>query len=365
MKNPKKSILIIGPFPLPISGVSLANQVVYDGLKSNENHVVGKINTSFSSFDEDLGSLNLKKVWFYLKVQLFAYKIFRYDIIYITPGQTFYGVLKYGLFILCATLSRKQIIQHIHGNFIGKQFQQLTGIKKALFKTLMSFTDKGIVLSDSLKPNFRPFITENKIFTLKNFVIEDLFLDDIEIQEKKYDHLQILYLSNLMNEKGIIDVLKAFKELENKGIPYSAKVAGNIDSNNKTKIDILLRDLKYTEYVGVADLKLKRDLFKWSNVFVLPTYYQMEGQPISILEAMGTGNLILTTNHAGIPDIFEEGKNGYYVEKRNPNSIFNQLTCLNQDYSFIRKVGELNIKVAKTKYRISDFLSNFILILEK
>jgi len=31
----------------------------------------------------------------------------------------------------------------------------------------------------------------------------------------------------------------------------------------------------------------------------------MEGQPISILEAMATGNIILTTNHAGIPDIFE------------------------------------------------------------
>ena len=54
---------------------------------------------------------------------------------------------------------------------------------------------------------------------------------------------------------------------------------------------------------------------------MLPTYYKMEGQPISILEAMATGNVILTTRHAGIPDVVTDGKHGRFFEKKNAKSF--------------------------------------------
>ena len=55
------------------------------------------------------------------------------------------------------------------------------------------------------------------------------------------------------------------------------------------------------------------------DIFVLLTRYPNEGQPISILEAMGNGMAIITTNHAGIPDIVKNGENGIVVKK---NEIF-------------------------------------------
>ena len=45
-------------------------------------------------------------------------------------------------------------------------------------------------------------------------------------------------------------------------------------------------------------------------MFILPTRYPNEGQPISILEAMGNAMFIITTDHAGIPDVVQDGKNG-------------------------------------------------------
>lgn len=45
----------------------------------------------------------------------------------------------------------------------------------------------------------------------------------------------------------------------------------------------------------------------------MPTRYPNEGQPISILEAMGNGMFIITTDHAGIPDIVEDGVNGIVI----------------------------------------------------
>lgn len=107
---------------------------------------------------------------FYLKLQVFFLKVWRNDIIYITPGQTFFGVFKYALYVIVASLLGKQIIQHIHGNFLGKQYQMLTGLKKSIFKYIMSKTDKGIVLSDSLKLNFSAFILE-KIFMYSRILL--------------------------------------------------------------------------------------------------------------------------------------------------------------------------------------------------
>ncbi|AZQ43119.1 glycosyltransferase family 4 protein [Nonlabens ponticola] len=353
-----KKILIIGPFPQPTTGVSLANKVVYDQLSRGAAYRVSSINSSFPDFNEKLGAISAKKLWFYLKLQLSFYKVLGKDILYLTPGQTFFGVVKYSLFILMARITGAQIIQHIHGNFLGRQYHMLTGIKKLLFHHLMSQTDKGIVLSDSLKPNFEPFIESEKIYSLKNFVIDELFLPQQVIAKKEYNKLQIVYLSNLMEEKGIFDVLAALKILKEKGISYQARIAGNISSEKTHEFDQLFADLQYTQYVGVVDVQQKKDLLLWSNVFILPTYYSMEGQPISILEAMATGNLCLVTPHSGIPDIFVEAENGFFVEARNPASITNALEKLSSNPDEMSRIGKHNYSRAKKHYRVSHFTDN-------
>ncbi|WP_124979074.1 glycosyltransferase family 4 protein [Nonlabens xiamenensis] len=353
-----KKLLITGPFPLPITGVSLGTQIVYDEFKKKDNYQVQMVNTSYSRFDEKIGKLSLHKAWFYLKLQIFFYKVFRNDIIYITIGQTFYGVLKYALYILSASVANKQIVIHIHGNYLGKQYSELTGIKKRLFHFIMSRTNQGIVSSDSLKDNFRPFIPEDQIFSLKNFTLDELFVSDEVVHAKKYDRLHITYLSNLMLEKGIFELLEALLSLEEENVPYQARIAGNIAPENSDRVMQLLERLEHTEYLGTVDVKEKTDLLTWSNIFILPTFYTMEAQPFAILEAMATGNMIITTPHAGIPDIFRDQINGVYVEKQNADSITSQLKKVAAQPSMIRNYGLHNVKEAREKYRIPQFADN-------
>jgi glycosyltransferase involved in cell wall biosynthesis len=355
-------VLVLGPFPLPITGVSLANQVVVEQLEQHPDYKVDVVNTSFSSFDEKLGSVSFKKIMFYLKFQVFFLKVWRNDILYITPGQTFFGVFKYALYVIVASLLGKQIIQHIHGNFLGKQYQMLTGLKKSMFKYIMSKTDKGIVLSDSLKLNFSAFILEKDIYVLKNFVIDELFLPNKTLESKNYQELRIVYLSNLMEEKGIFDLLEALKILEQQNISYKAKIAGNIAPDNKERAQKYFDVLEHTEYLGVVNVPQKRELFTWSNTFVLPTYYTMEGQPISILEAMATGNLVITTPHAGIPDVFENGVNGYYVVTEQPLTIVDRLEYIANHKEELQTIALHNVKQARNEYPVSKFISNLLVI---
>lgn len=360
-----KKVLLIGPLPKPITGVSLANQVVVENLNKKKGYKVNFVNTAFKKIDENLGGLSIYKVMFYFKLNLYCYKILNSDVVYITPGQTFFGLLKYLLFIVASKILSKELIIHIHGNYVESEYNLLKGIKKKLFKWLLSQTSKGIVLSESLSGNMSPFVHKKKIFVLYNFVQDFLFSDKKIIDNKlTQSKPKIIFLSNLMEEKGIFDLLEALRVLEEKEFEYEAKIAGNLDTTQEKKLQTHMKSLKNTKYIGVVSGKNKKDLLLWANIFILPTFYKMEGQPISILEAMATGNMVITTRHAGIPDIFQNEINGYYVEKNNSKSIVEIILSLDIQSDEFQKILRHNYVVAKKNYRVENFINNIINIFE-
>ena len=161
-----------------------------------------------------------------------------------------------------------------------------------------------------------------------------------------------------MQEKGVFEVLEALKLLEKEGFNFKAKIAGNIDERHKDSIHKYFDSLKNLEYCGVVSGQEKKELLLWGTIFILPTYYAMEGQPISILEAMATGNLILTTKHAGIPDIFEDGVNGYFVEKQNIKSIVAKIKFATFDKFNSDAMRLQNYSIAKREYTVENFIKN-------
>ncbi|HFS67518.1 MAG TPA: glycosyltransferase [Flavobacteriia bacterium] len=355
MKKRKSSVLLIGPMPKPINGVSICNELIVNKL----NHFdIAVIDTANKSFNEKAGSFSLQKVVTGIKPYFKLFKIINKDIIYMTIGQTFYGVLKYYPFFLFSKLLRKEVIIHIHGNYLGKQYTQLNGIKKKFFKHILNKADKGIVLSESLIPNLSPFLAINRIYVLYNFVEENLVNVAIErIQNKDVSQLKIVFLSNLMTEKGILDLLDALQKLTENNIHFTAKIAGNMDANIKDIVTKKINKNPNVNYLGVVRGEEKKELLLNSNVFIFPTYYQMEGQPIAILEAMATGNIVLTTKHAGIPDIFSE-KNGFFIEKKAPEDIYNKLRLLQQHISDYKNMMQDNHRYVKENYKESNFLHN-------
>ena len=123
-------------------------------------------------------------------------------------------------------------------------------------------------------------------------------------------------------------------------------------------------ELEHTDYIGVVNGEAKKNLLAWGNVFVLPTFYKMEGQPISILEAMATKNVVVTTNHAGILDIFKDKVNGFLVHKNNIKSIQDILTYLAKNKSEIRKIATYNKEYFLENFTVNRFKENLIKIIK-
>src|SRR5690554_1436928 len=218
-------ILLIGPMPDPVTGVSFANEVFVKHLKKSQ-YRVDIINAHVGSgVFKSHGSLSFTKIFGFLTTYLSVYKIAFTNVLYLTPGQTFFGVLKYAPFMIIAKLLGKPYVFHLHGNYLGKQYAYLTGLKKIIFNYLISGSSAGIALSESLRQNFSGLLPDNKVFTLVNFV------DDTFLSESKNNisgiNLNCLFLSNLMEDKGTFDFLNALKILKQKNILFSGKVAGN------------------------------------------------------------------------------------------------------------------------------------------
>jgi len=354
-------ILLIGPLPNPVTGVAIANKTLFDNYVQYTNNEIIKINTNYDIDKENIGKFNLSKVINSMKVYKEVYKIKKIDKVYMTIGQTFFGVLKYFPYFLLAKLFKKEIIIHIHGNHLWKEYEQLTGFKKKIFFRILSMSNKGIVSSESLKKNLTPFLQDTQIHTVNNFVEDFLFSS---IMTNEIDRLKIIYMSHLTKEKGILDLLEALILLDNKGINFKARIAGGIDISIQDDIEKLLSKLeKKVDYVGELG-ENRKEFLNWGNIFVLPTYYTMEGQPISIFEAMALGNVIMLTRHAGIPDIFQENINGFYVDKYSPKSISEKLININKNISTIEKIVNHNIVEAKEKYRVKTYVTNLNNIFE-
>jgi len=357
-------ILLIGPLPKPITGVSLANKTLLacfrkKGIQVSAINTISKLGVSSKGGEH----FSLLKVIEFLLIYLKVFKIGFPNIIYCTPGQTFFGVAKYAPFIFYAKLFKIPYVIHLHGNYLGREYSQLVGWKKRVFKKLIAGAAAGIVLSKSLRKNFEGLIPQTCVFEVKNFVNEYIILKNL--QEKSYEQPVFLFLSNLMKEKGIGAFLDALAVLKSENKKFKAFIAGAIETGMKERIEQKLEALKpEAEYLGVVQGKEKRAVLLRSNIFVFPTFYAMEGQPIALLEAMATGNIPVVTAHAGIPDVVSP-ENAVFVEKENVQDLVQQLSVLAGNLKGYKSMAALNLEMIKEAYREEKFSDAVLCILKK
>ena len=151
--------------------------------------------------------------------------------------------------------------------------------------------------------------------------------------EGKYP-LKLLYLSNLIESKGYLDLLEAMNILVNhlhlrvechfcgeflsnpaddelvKSSSHGKKLFFNYINKHNLEDNVFF----HGSIRGEEKIKMLND----SHFFILPTNYNIEGQPVSIIEAIAYGCVVISTNYRAIPDLVIEGKTGYFVPYKDP-----------------------------------------------
>ena len=179
--------------------------------------------------------------------------------------------------------------------------------------------------TDLLSEVFADFFKINNVRTLNNF------RDVVPITNRKKTNpksLRLVFLSRVMREKGIFDLLEAVKELNAKGYNLCLDIYGN---RFISKVDKVLFDSYLNEqirYLGQVEFDSVIDVLSKYDLFVFPTRFIGEGTPGVIAESLIAGTPVLSSNFPQASILLEDGKNSLLYEINNPDDLIKKIKML-------------------------------------
>jgi glycosyltransferase involved in cell wall biosynthesis len=99
--------------------------------------------------------------------------------------------------------------------------------------------------------------------------------------------------------------------------------------------------------VGQDDI---RRYYEEADVFVLPSF--AEGLPVVLMEAMAVGLPVVTSRIAAIPELVDDGVNGFVLPPGRVDALVEALRCLASDSALRRRMGEQGRQKVIAEYHI-------------
>lgn len=202
------------------------------------------------------------------------------------------------------------------GGFASKVLEK--GEQKAV-----KYADEIIVLSRSNQKYFKE--TYNRKTTYIPNGIEKPIPHDPEIIKEKWGldkNSYILFLARIVPEKGLDYLIDAWKQIQNKSNKKLVIAGGS--SHSDDYFNSIMTEIKNDDSIvatGFVEGQIIRELYSNTYLYVLPS--DIEGMPMSLLEALSYGNTCLVSNIPENTEIINE--NCLIFEKGNIDDLKRQL----------------------------------------
>ena len=365
MKMTKRKILFVLKLPPPVHGSTLMNQKVHDSQYLRESFTCRYVRVSLSKNLDEIGHkyffkiIKLVSIWVATLRELL---FFRPHLVYFAISPVGAAFLKDFLLVSLIKLTRTPVVFHIHGKGMGIASQ-----KNRVWKYIYNRTFKGefvICLSGYLTGDIESFYP-GKPFILPNGIGES-YMGITTPGTGNGEIPAVLYLSNLMRTKGLLDLIDALTILHKKGIKFTANIVGGpVDISHEFLNDYIAQKAitKSVNVLGPLYGPEKQRILANSDVLVFPTYYSKECFPIVILEAMQAGLPVLSTLEAAIPDMVENGVTGFLVRQNDAGELAGRLETMLIDRDLRKSMGAAGRKRYRELFTLEKFetgLSNII-----
>lgn len=362
----KGKILFILHIPPPVHGAAMVGQYIKESKLINENFECRYLNLGTSISVDEIGKggfLKLKRYLILLWRTIFVLGGFKPDLVYLTLTAKGVGFYKDAVVAIIAKLFGKKIVYHFHNK--GVSTRQKNWFDNVLYKIVFR-NASVILLSKHLYYDIKKYVKIEKVHYCHNGIPgEAHFKEDVEADKMAP---QLLFLSNLIISKGILVVLKACKILKNNNTSFTCLFIGGEGDMNAQEFNQEVRNLgleKEVKYGGRKYGKDKAKVYKSSDIFLLPTFYENECFPLVLLEAMDFGLPVISTKEAGIPDILEDGITGFLIPKQNEITLAEKLEFLLKNEKLRETMGENGRKRFVANFTIEAFEKRFTNVMEE
>jgi len=148
--------------------------------------------------------------------------------------------------------------------------------------------------------------------------------------------VKLVMVGRMVQKKGHIDAVESMIWLKQRGISVECDFIG--DGPVFSAIESQIKILGLTDRVrlrGSLPHEETLRLVEAADIFLLPSVTavdgDMEGIPVSLMEAMAREIPVISTYHSGIPELIEDGVSGLLVPERSPEELAKAIATLAAD----------------------------------
>jgi 8-oxo-dGTP pyrophosphatase MutT (NUDIX family) len=183
--------------------------------------------------------------------------------------------------------------------------------------------------------------------------------------EKNNSDIVVAVPARLTKIKGLeylIDSLPLLKP--NIKIHVCSPAGRQVEEEKSFKDSLLLKIKTDNIYFHEFDNDQWLSFLSGADMVLIPSL--IEGQSLSLLEAMSQGKIVIATNVGGNPEIISNGENGFIIEPKSPKAISESIEYAgNLDDSIRTKLKNNAIRTATENFSFSKMIKNYLSLYEK
>ena len=259
--------------------------------------------------------------------------------------------------------SKIKVLWYAHSNAFelcdGRRKKGLT-LRKWIYRTTFYRADGAIAISNSVKDSLVRYLglPEERITVIYNGAILKRFSQKRAGGDGKT--LRLIYVGRLIEEKGVQTILKALSLLPEVDCRFT--VVG--DGDYREPLQALAGKLGIAEKVEFLGTRTDvPELLAQADVFMhLPDCE--EGFGIAVVEAMASGLICVCGDRGALPEIVEDGVNGFLVHNNDPERLAEILGTIDPD-SAESKILRANAVKTSEKFSIEAFAAKLDDLIEE
>ena len=217
-------------------------------------------------------------------------------------------------------------------------------------KCAVKYADEIIVLSNGVQQYFKDTYSRNTIF-IPNGVNKpqirqaDLIQNRYELKKDSY----ILYLGRIVPEKGLRYLIQAFKQVET---DKKLVIAGGSSDTDEFMLELksMAQDDERIIFTGFVQGQTLEELYSNAYIYTLPS--DLEGMPLSLLEAMSYGNCCVVSNISECTEVVQD--KAVVFEKSSVLDLKDKLQNLCNDVDLTNAYKENASEYICNKYNWND-----------
>ena len=351
--------------PPPVHGAAMAGNYIKTSSIINDQIDAVYVNLATNVKLNQSGKGSFKKIiTFFRLIRRVLSELIRhkFDVCHMSLTASGLGFYKDVIIVALLKLFNVNIIYHFHNKGVS-QFSQ-GRINNLLYKFVFRNT-KSILLSRYLYPDIQSYVKEVDVYYCPYGIPETA----VDLSKRaKTGPCILLYLSNMMLQKGVYVLVDAIKDLKKRGVSFECHFVGAWADIGEKDFERKILGANLSDVVFVHGPKYgndKEDFLNKAEVFVFPTFYHFETFGIVNLEAMQHSLPIVSTPEGGISDIVMENETGFLVPQNDSKQLADKLEILIRNPELRIEMGIKGRERYQNLFTLARFETTLVKILKE